>query len=148
MKFIYSVKTVRYQGVVFTEAVIEEARSPADYGLRRFCRVSSTTRRPREAEARCEIEFAAGIGLVFITQAIAKRQIRPIAPVVLPIKPDIGLRNQSVRVAVVDAELRCAAPKRANALADSRTRSTVSLLRSTKALRLNQRCAAIPFNTR
>src|SRR5262249_16642605 len=73
--------------------------------------ILGVARSPREADARREIAMVSDIGLPFVTQAVAEREVGANAPIVLRKQAEIVLHDARIRIAGIDIELRSAAPE-------------------------------------
>src|SRR5690242_12478278 len=83
-----SVQTQRRHRQVFTDAIVEDAVTTAHDRLRLW-----TTGLPGETNARCEVEIAVNVALVFVTQAKTQRQIRTNFPIVLEVAAEVPLAD-------------------------------------------------------
>src|SRR5256885_12144805 len=91
--------------------------------------------------------MAVSIRLVLVTNAVAEREVRPYAPVILPVNTDVSLRNGAVRISLRDAEARRATAEQTNTIVDRYTVAAESLLRAGKPILLNQGSTAISVQT-
>ena len=99
-----TIKPIRLQRVVFTEAIVENAASSANHHIRWACSVGCS-RRPGDRESGRKVQQAADVALVFITDAEAESQIRPHAPVILRVKARVNLLNLRQPIATGNTEL-------------------------------------------
>src|SRR4029078_9179807 len=81
-----AVQTQRLHRQVFTDAIVKHTVTTADDGLRLLA-----AGRPRETDARTEVEIAVDVFLVLVTQTKTKRQVGTHFPIILEETAEVPL---------------------------------------------------------
>src|SRR6185295_7766037 len=99
-----AVQSIGSQRQVLADAIIENAETAADGGLRRMLRIGRA-RLPGKAEPWGKIQIAADVVLVLITQPKTQHKVGSHSPIILSKAAKVYLAHSGLRITGRDCQL-------------------------------------------